>query len=90
MILKHMDTVKPTFLKMTYGILLILFCTTKNPTRMSFEQKKMKSMCIVNPKPCMVMTDVREGTLINAIAVENIVKLWRKLLEGTITVFLEK
>lgn len=46
MILKHMDTVKPTFLKMTYGILLILFCTTKNPTRMSFEQKKMKSMCI--------------------------------------------
>lgn len=50
----------------------------------------MKSMCIVNPKPCMVMTDVREGTLINAIAVGNIVKLWRKLLEGTITVFLEK
>lgn len=36
------------------------------------------------------LNGVREGTLINAIAVGNIVKLWRKLLEGTITVFLEK
>lgn len=36
------------------------------------------------------LNGVREGTLINAIAVENIVKLWRKLLEGAITVFLEK
>lgn len=36
------------------------------------------------------LNGVREGTLINAIAVGNIVKLWRKLLEGAITVFLEK
>ena len=36
------------------------------------------------------LNGVREGTLINAIAVGNIVKLWRKLLEGAVTVFLEK
>lgn len=36
------------------------------------------------------LNGVREGTLINAIAVGNIVKLWRKLLEGAIMVFLEK
>lgn len=36
------------------------------------------------------LNGVREGTLINAIAVGNIVKLWRKLLEGAIIVFLEK
>lgn len=36
------------------------------------------------------LNGVREGTLINAIAVGNIVKLWRKLLEGAITAFLEK
>ena len=36
------------------------------------------------------LNGVRGGTLINAIAVGNIVKLWRKLLEGAIMVFLEK
>ena len=36
------------------------------------------------------LNGVREGTLINAIAVGNIVKLWRKLLEGAMIVFLEK
>lgn len=36
------------------------------------------------------LNGVREGTLINDIAVGNIVKLWRKLLEGAIMVFLEK
>ena len=36
------------------------------------------------------LNGVREGTLINAIAVGNIVKLWRRLLEKRITSFFEK
>ena len=36
------------------------------------------------------LNGVREGTLINAIAVGNIVKVWRGILEKPVTAFLEK